>query len=248
MKVNRIDNYDLAESILRSFGYKLSKLLLLGRKSRSVSAVSVLTFILIGLFIFNKYESSPSFGAKIAPLGSLMQVESMIIEPAKVGVKQSEIHNAINFLAKPLNKYEKEIVTSAVYKYSELFGHDPYLVLAIIQTESNFRKGVISKKGAVGLMQLRPFVAKGLANELNLDPNLVAQSLTDLETNVLIGTHYLSKLKRRFGNLRMALEAYNLGPTRLKRRIDRGDYLLNKYSKKVLTRWKVIAKIATKKA
>jgi soluble lytic murein transglycosylase len=155
-----------------------------------------------------------------------------------------EILDVLSSMAKALKGSDKVVVTTAINRYSELFGHDPYLILAVIQTESDFRREVVSNKGAVGLMQVRPFVARGLANELDLNPDMAARSLVDPEINVMIGAHYLAKLIRRFGNLQMALEAYNLGPTRLRERLNNGDELSKKYSRKVLRRWKRITRMA----
>jgi len=81
---------------------------------------------------------------------------------------------------------------------------DPALVKAIIRAESGYNPKAVSKKGAMGLMQLMPGTAKalGVADENILDP----------ENNIDAGVKYLKQLLLQFhGNVRLAVAAYNAG-------------------------------------
>ena len=77
----------------------------------------------------------------------------------------------------------------------------PELVAAVIQAESDFRPRLISEKNAQGLMQIVPSTGELLG----------ADNLFDPEQNIIAGTKYLRYLIDRFGNLKMALAAYNAG-------------------------------------
>ncbi len=57
--------------------------------------------------------------------------------------------------------------------------------------------------------------------------------------NIALGAYYLNKLVSRFGDLTLALEAYNHGPTRLSRFLRKG-HLPQRYSKKVLKNYRKI--------
>jgi soluble lytic murein transglycosylase len=85
---------------------------------------------------------------------------------------------------------------------ARLHGLPPALVKAVIRAESNFDPGARSDKGAIGLMQLMPQTAEAMGVE---DP-------WHAEENVRGGTAYLRSMVNRYGDVRLALAAYNAGP------------------------------------
>ena len=96
----------------------------------------------------------------------------------------------------------------AVTHYAKEYRLSPALVMAVIKAESGFNPTVISKAGAVGLMQLIPETAirHGVRN------------LYDTRDNIAGGARHLRYLLDRFhGNVRLALAAYNAG----ERKVDR---------------------------
>jgi soluble lytic murein transglycosylase len=104
-------------------------------------------------------------------------------------------------------KYEAEIVKAAKH-----FEVDPHLVLAIIRSESAFDPSTVSKKGAVGLMQVMPDTAEWVIGQAGFQTP-ANRSLQDPTLNINIGTWYLSYLLQSFdNNLVQALAAYNAGP------------------------------------
>jgi len=83
-----------------------------------------------------------------------------------------------------------------------IYNVDHKLVRAVIDVESHGDHSLISKKGAIGLMQIKPKTAK----ELKIDPY-------KLEDNIKGGVLYLSKQLNRFNNIDHALAAYVSGPS-----------------------------------
>jgi soluble lytic murein transglycosylase len=87
---------------------------------------------------------------------------------------------------------------------------DPALLAAVVYVESRFDPNARSEAGAMGLMQLLPETAKGIALRTGGDRFVVAD-LRDPEINVRYGSWYLSHLEGTYGDMRLALAAYHAG-------------------------------------
>jgi len=110
---------------------------------------------------------------------------------------------------------------------------EPDLVLAVIEVESAGYHLAVSHVGAMGLMQLLPSTAEELAGKLGLDWH-GDDSLFDPTLNVKLGTAYLRELTDRYGNVTIALAAYNWGPGRIDRRLRRGATVPSRYIDQVM--------------
>ena len=106
-----------------------------------------------------------------------------------------------------------EAITSAEAKH----GIPALLLVALIVQESGFDP-TAENAGALGLMQLRPFVAKDCARRSGLAWKGEA-TLLDPVRNVQIASAYFSELVDRFESLDLALAAYNKGPELVKRQL-----------------------------
>jgi peptidoglycan lytic transglycosylase len=87
---------------------------------------------------------------------------------------------------------------------------DPALVAAVIYQESKFKRDALSDSGAIGLMQLLPDTAKGIALRTG-GTRFGVQDLYDPDINVRYGCWYLRHLIRKYGDEATALAAYNAG-------------------------------------
>jgi soluble lytic murein transglycosylase len=88
---------------------------------------------------------------------------------------------------------------------------DPALVAAVIYQESKFRADAKSESGAIGLMQLQPDTARGIAIRTG-GTRFQTSDLYNPEINVRYGSWYLRHLLNKYdGDERTALAAYNAG-------------------------------------
>ncbi|MEE8484201.1 MAG: lytic transglycosylase domain-containing protein [Nitrospinota bacterium] len=129
-----------------------------------------------------------------------------------------------------------EALAKFIIEKSKQYGMDPFLVLAVIKTESNFQSYAISNKGAVGLMQIKPSTASIIADEISY-PYSGSHSLKNGKINIMLGMHYIAKMMEKFNDIELALEAYNMGPSRLRKNLRKGTKLGFRYSKKVITNY-----------
>lgn len=97
--------------------------------------------------------------------------------------------------------------------YAEEYNVEENLIYAVIKAESNFDSNAVSNKSAIGLMQIVEETAIDVANQnqIEIDTENIVEELLDINNNINIGTKYLSILLTQYGNIEVALAAYNAG-------------------------------------
>lgn len=134
-----------------------------------------------------------------------------------------------------LNTYEETIK-----RYSNRYGFDWQLILAVMNQESRFRVQAVSHRGAYGLMQIMPTTGRDVSTALGIE------SVNHPEDNIAGGVYYLWRVRSMFNApddsrggytrsaeddlIRLSLAAYNAGPTRVRDAQQLAEYLgLNPY-------------------
>lgn len=112
-----------------------------------------------------------------------------------------------------LKTYPKDFA-EYVEAYSKEYGIPEYVVYSTIKVESNFQTAALSKKGAVGLMQITPDTFEWL--QLLKGEKLEDGMLYDPNTNIKYGAYLLSYLFNEFGDWETAHAAYNAGLSRVR--------------------------------
>jgi membrane-bound lytic murein transglycosylase MltF len=140
-----------------------------------------------------------------------------------------------------INSYEQ-----IIKRYAHRYGFDWRLILAVMNQESRFRVRAVSHRGAYGLMQIMPVTGRDVSSALGIE------SISQPEDNIAGGVYYLWWLYTMFDpgddapdteaaeedRIRLALAAYNGGPTRVRNAQRIARYLdLDPY------RWDVIRDI-----
>ena len=100
-----------------------------------------------------------------------------------------------------------------VQKYAQEYNVDENLIYALIKAESNFNSNAKSSKDAIGLMQLMESTAQDVCKktDLQISSDELSEKLLEPDININIGTKYLSILIQKYGNIEIAITAYNAG-------------------------------------
>lgn len=111
-----------------------------------------------------------------------------------------------------LNMKHKNIaydLARAVITEANRYDMDPFFLLAVIKTESNFNPRAKGGHGEIGLMQVLPRTAKWLSYRAKLPKNF---DLNDPVVNVRVGAFYFSMLRKQFNGIGTRyVAAYNMG-------------------------------------
>ncbi len=168
------------------------------------------------------------------PMG---ETKRIVLQDAESFNRISKIHEVLSRFHSGLSPWDEESLAEHIYHESLRNGYDPELIVSVIMTESSFYKWARSHKGAIGMMQLLPVTGNELA-QINRIPLSSSDALFDPHLNIMLGTQYLALLHKRFGDLGLALAAYNHGPNRVEGFLVRGEDLPTAYMRKVLGRYK----------
>ncbi len=101
-------------------------------------------------------------------------------------------------------KFKDEIIENSVE-----YRLDGAVIASVANIESNFKEDAISKKGAIGIMQLMPSTAEWIAGQMKEEFNV--EKLKIGEYNLKLGSFYLSYLINYFGDRDLGICAYNAG-------------------------------------
>ena len=214
-------------------------------KAKQIVTPLLLVLAFTGFFT----GKTPQYVSGLSPFFSAVgQIEEEVFNKAKENRLQNErayesqirekIRLVIAGYKTGLDENRSVQIPEWILMESKKYGYDPLFLTALIITESSFNNWARSNRNAHGLMQLKPATAIALASETQLKWK-GTPTLYDPRKNIALGAYYLNKLVSRFGDLTLALEAYNQGPTRLSRFLRKG-HLPQRYSTKVLKNYRKI--------
>lgn len=227
------------------------------KKILYLSFAVVLVFTIIGvnknIILVNDKINETSVAIKENEAGSpfletnyIKSLEDKTLKLSKKNTKIEATRNTItNYISQFTTKSTAQKYYKAIIKASNKYKIDPFMITAIIRTESEFNKAAISSASAVGAMQILPSTAKAVSRGMDIDYH--SNSLYEIDANISIGTKYISDLekswekKHNFGKdpMYLALISYNRGPSKTLSEFKNGNYV-TWYADKVIKEYEYL--------
>ncbi|MCF0216804.1 MAG: lytic transglycosylase domain-containing protein [Fibrobacteraceae bacterium] len=204
--------------------------------------------LIVFLFCWHLRQSELSYlGERESVLrGDLEQLNTW----GKWTVDYVKISRVIDHLSRhKLSEESRQMLTEQIWQISRSYSIDPLLILAVVAQESHgnpqARGRVRSGKesGAMGLMQIKLETAQNMAQHFNLTIE-TAEDLMKPEVNVAVGSAYLIRLIGKYGKVKEALIAYNLGHSAVDRMLERGQELPTRYYERVISKYNDLARLS----
>lgn len=197
----------------------------------------VLSFVLIMTAIFINNYFVPIYFNYIKEQKEINILKAKIKAKIKIDAEKTAIFNIIDSYNSGLTKKTDIKLSSLIFNISKKYKMNPALILAVIRVESSFYNNSFSNMGAVGLMQVTPVTALYFIKKYNIKTKIArnlyylsylpVNNLLNPMLNVQLGSLYLLSLIYRFGSLKLALLAYNAGPTFVANSIKNNDIKYN---------------------
>jgi len=180
-------------------------------RGRAAVLAAALLLAMAAPFGISGFLVRPAAAAPTAPTGEVVTIYRYVDEDGVVHLTDKPKGDARyrvfgRFRVQELVKAVGPVgIKGLAARHGARHGVDPRLVEAVIAVESNYDPTAVSPAGAQGLMQIMP----GTQRDLGVSAPF------DADANVEGGVRYLKSLMDRFGELPLALAAYNAGPERV---------------------------------
>ena len=201
------------------------------------------TLILLGALVVSSLggwarrataDDQPAAATMPATLADLRSLEqSLEATRGELAVARLQLERANAIIDYSTHYHIAADLSAAIYDVALAEGVEPGLAFRLVKTESNFNAKAKSKVGALGYTQVLPSTAR------LYEPGLTVQQLYDKNTNLRLGFRYLRDLLERYegtpeAKLRLALLAYNRGPSKVQELLDAGRDPQNGYATTVM--------------
>lgn len=138
-------------------------------------------------------------------------------------------------------KSQSSQVSNTIIREATRYNMDPFFLVAMIKTESNWNPLVRGRHGEIGLMQIKPSTAEWMAKKYKLAYS-GPMTLENPSANIRLATAYIQHLRTNFkARPNNYVNAYNMGPLNMKRLINQ-NIIAKEYSSKVMLNYKMAYK------
>ena len=178
-------------------------------------------------------DDQPAAAAPAAPGDMRSLQQSLEATRGELAVSRLQLERANAIIDYSTHYDIAADLSAAIYDIALAEGVDTALAFRLVKTESNFHAKAKSKVGAIGFTQVLPSTAR------LYEPGLTTQQLYDRNTNLRLGFRYLRDLLERYegtpeAKLRLALLAYNRGPSKVQELLDAGRDPQNGYATHIM--------------
>lgn len=150
---------------------------------------------------------SSLYAQVVARMQALWQRVEELSVTAPPTITPSEFKQALHIARRASTTILPAPIGELIERVAQEEGVDEALIRAVVQVESGGNPNAVSPKGAMGLMQLMPRTAEAMGVSNPFDP----------EQNLRGGVRLLRGLLTQFGDVRLALAAYNAGGPAVRR-------------------------------
>jgi soluble lytic murein transglycosylase-like protein len=204
-------------------------------------------------FIPSVAHASPSIDGEIQRLAETMlrlrNNANAVLETIKDEEMQKENDNSVRaYIADysikigKISREDADEYGRVIVEKAKKYDFDPFLITAMVQTESTFNRHAVGSSKDTGPMQLIPSTAKGVAKSLGVEYSY--KKLFNIEYNIELGCRYLSDNRGYFlkngsygyGPTYLAVIGYNRGPGSTLKGAANGN-LVESYGKKVYSHY-----------
>lgn len=165
----------------------------------------------------------------------------------------AQIYLALDILSKNrMTQNQKFKLSEEIWMISRNYGFDPLLIPSIVFQESKgnpnakgrFRSG--AESGAYGLMQLKVPTAQAIGKRFGISVES-AEDLMRPEVSIVVGSAYLMRLVGRYGNLKKAIIAYNIGQGGVDAKIRSREAIPTFYYEEVLAKYRKLKRLVSER-
>ena len=151
-----------------------------------------------------------------------------------------------------MTQNQKFKLSEEIWMISRNYGFDPLLIPSIVVQESKgnpnakgrFRSG--AESGAYGLMQLKVPTAQAIGKRFGISVES-AEDLMRPEVSIIVGSAYLMRLVGRYGNLKKAIIAYNIGQGGVDAKIRSREAIPTFYYEEVLAKYRKLKRLVSER-
>lgn len=173
---------------------------------------TILAFFILGFSYYHYHQVEIKNKQLVSTMEKYIYDLSNRIDNSDAKIKFFAIADSIiTNSGSDLETAERTMLITSIWNYTRQFGVDEYMMLSLYKSESNFKKNVISNKGACGIAQFLPSTFRICAALLHEPINDTKVDIFDIDRQIKYSCFYVRMLYDDCNDYNVALTRYNAG-------------------------------------